>query len=475
MVDSIAKTLGAGSGIDVNALVSSLVEAQYSVKTKQFETRTETLTAQVSAVSALKSGITGFATALSSLVKGGSLATQPVSGNSAIVKVTALAGAKLSGLTASVEVRSLAAAQVAASPQAVAAGTTTGTGSLRIQFGSYDGDGAFQPNATTLDPIAIGAGDTSLAGIAAKINAANQGLTASVVRDGGGEKLVLKGGNGADRAFTVTAVDATDDAEGTSPLSGFVTVGTGGAMAIASHATDARIALDGVEVRRTSNTIADLVPGVKLELQSASVGTRVSLTSTPATDGLRQAVGDVVATYNELLAILKEATDPVSGSLARDPAALDMQRALRQLTLTDLTGSTDGPRTLAEIGVATNRDGTLSVNSATLAQALVASPGAVEAMFADRGAGASGRGLAAALTAIATAVTSKTAGLGASEGRYASAQTALAKERARIADQQILTSQRLTQQFASMDARVASYKATQAFLTQQVDAWNADR
>jgi flagellar hook-associated protein 2 len=473
MVDSIAKTLGAGSGIDVTALVSSLVEAQYSVKTKQIDTRSETLTAQISAVSSLKSGITGFSNALSTLVKSGSLTTQPSSSNTAVAKVTAISGAKISGLNTGVEVRALAGPQVLASTSAVPAGQALGTGDISIQFGSYDANGAWaDASGTPPAAITIAAGDATLAGIAAKINAApGWGVTATVMKDGNGEKLVLKGGDGAERAFKLTATDPVPADSGVLALSNVLGIGADG-MKVEREASDARVAVDGVEVRRNTNSISDLVAGVKIDLQSASIGTRVAITASVPTEGLKQAVNDVVATYNELNAMLKEATDPVNGKLARDSAAREMQRALRQLTLTDLTGA-GSPKSLADVGVTTNRDGTLSVDAARLDKVIAASPDAVEAMFADRGTGASGKGLSAALASIATAVTSRTTGLGASEVNYSTAQGNLAKEKAKVADQQESTSQRLTRQFAGMDARVAAYKATQTFLTQQVDAWNA--
>ena len=471
MVDSIAVTLGAGSGIDVGALVTSLVEAQYSAKTAQFEKRTETLMSQVSAVSSLKSGITGFATALASLVKGGTLATSATSSNAGIVKATALPGATISTLNATVEVRGLASAQVAATTVSTAAGAATGTGSLAIQFGSNDEFGVFQPDGTTLPPITIDPADATLTAIAAKINAAGAGITASVITDGGGERLIMKGASGAARAFTITATEIPGD-EGLAALN----VGAGATgTSIATQAVDARIAIDGVEVRRATNSISDLVPGVRLDLQSVAVGTRVTLGSTPASDALKQAVNDVVATYNELFAILKEATDPVTGTLSRDIGSIEMQRALRNLTFVDLTGATDGsPTTLAEIGVTTNRDGTLSVDSTKLARAVTASPDAVEAMFSDKGLAATGQGLSSALTAISTAVTSKSFGLGASETRYTKAKSSLTDEQAKLLEQQEATRTRLTQQYASMDSRVAAYKSTQAFLTQQIDAWNAN-
>ncbi|WP_326525405.1 flagellar filament capping protein FliD [Sphingomonas sp.] len=466
MVDSITKTLGAGSGIDIGQLVTSLVDAQYSTKAKLFETRNETLATQISTVASLKSGITGFASALANLVKGGSLATQPTSSNTGIVKASTLAGSQLTSLSHSVEVRSLASPQVVASPT-LAAATELGAGQIKIQFGSYDTGGSFIADATDIPAIDIDAGaGSTLSAIAAKINAtADTGVTASIITDGGGQRLVLKGANGAERAFTVTATGSSDFATA-------LNVAANDAK-IATHATDARVAVDGVEVRRTSNSIDDLIPGVRLDLQAAAIGTRVALGTAPATDALKQAVNDVVATFNELYKELAEATNPVNGPLARDPAAQEMKRQLRAMTLTDLTGATDGsPKSLAEIGVTTNRDGTLSVDSGRLTKALATYPAAVETMFTDRGVGASGRGLSAALNTVSSSVTSFSFGLGASEMRYGKAKTRLVEDQGKLTTAQDKARTRLTQQFASMDSRVAAYKATQTFLQNQIDAWN---
>jgi flagellar hook-associated protein 2 len=472
LVDSITKTLGAGSGIDVTSLVSSLVEAQYSVKTKQNDKKAETLTAQVSTLSSLKSGMTSFASALASLVKGGSLATAAISSNAGIVKASTIPGKQITAaLNSTVEVRALAAAQVAATNTSLPAGTTVGTGSVKIQFGSVDPNGDFQADAADIPAIDITDADKTLTGIAAKINAATPptGLVASIITDAGGERLVLKGASGAARAFTVTATDGD-----TPGLAAAVNVGTGATgTTIATSAADARVAVDGVEVRRATNSIDDLIPGVRLSLQSAAIGTKVSLGTSPPTSALTQAVNDVVSTYNELFNVLKEATDPANGKLARDSGALEMKRQLGRLTLTDLTGATGGSNTsLAQIGVTTNRDGTLSVDSARLSKALANDPAAVEAMFTDRGIGASGKGLSATLNAISASVTSVTSGLGASQSRYAKAQSTLAADKAKVIEDAEKTKTRMTQQYASMDARVAAYKSTQTFISQQVDAWN---
>jgi flagellar hook-associated protein 2 len=156
---------------------------------------------------------------------------------------------------------------------------------------------------------------------------------------------------------------------------------------------------------------------------------------------------------------------------------------LAKLTLTKLVSSSDpnAPTTLAEIGVGTNRDGTLSVDPDQLSKALAQWPDQVEAMFADDtgtsvslgpNVVASGRSLLGALNSISASAASTTYGLAASLTRYQKAQSDLSDQTDALQKQQDATRARLTQQFATMDAMVSSYKATQTFLQQQIDAWN---
>ncbi|KQN24860.1 hypothetical protein ASE86_00765 [Sphingomonas sp. Leaf33] len=471
MVESIAKTLGTGSGIDVSALVTGLVSAQFAGKTKQIETRNDALTAQISSVAELKSGMTQFSTALASLVKGGTLATQATSSNPAVVKATAIGGKPVTSLSNAVEVQQLASAQVTATEPLTTGvplgdATASGPSSIRIQFFAPDADGVLRPDSRATDIAFASDAETTPSAIAAKINATpNTGLTASIVTDRGGERLVLKSATGIDQTFTIAA-------QGSPGFVDAMQVSRTDAK-IRATAGDALLSVDGVAVSRSTNSIADLIPGVRLDLQSAAPGVRVALGATPATSALTQAVNDVVTTYNELYKLVQAATDPVTGKLARDPAAQDMKRQLRNLTLIDLTGATDGsPRTLSELGVTTNRDGSLSVDSKRLASVVASSPAAVEAMFTDRGVRSTKDGLASALNAVSATVTSFAFGLGAAQTRYSKAQSALTAERTKLTDAQEKATTRLTQQYATMDSRVAAYKATQSMLTNQIAAWN---
>lgn len=469
---NLANALGAGSGVDTTALVKSLVEAQFANKNAQLTKRSDTLTAQISSVAELKSGITGFAAALTTLAETGGLSTQ-LSSSGPAVKVSVAAGSKVASLNASVTVARLATAQVAVTKDTFSTTDPVGTGTLQLQLGSVQSDGTFKANGATIPPITITASDaTSLQKVADKITAAKAGVTASVVTDANGQRLVLRSTDGANQAFTLTATPDSATS-GLERLNVDFDTDNGGAEVV-TRAGNAVFSIDGVPMVSASNTVTG-APGVKLELKAVTTDTGpVTLSSSKPTEALTEAVNNVVAAYNEMLASVNKATDPITGDLRADPAAVAMKRALQRLTIADLTGATDGsPKTLSSIGVATNNDGTLRVDKDMLTRALNNNPDAVEAMFAAATGtdGTTGTSLPAALNRIAATAKSTTLGLGASDKRYAEAQTTLAKEQAKVAEQTDATSTRMTQQFAASEARVAAYKAQQTFMENQIKMW----
>jgi flagellar hook-associated protein 2 len=480
---SIISQLNAGSGIDTGALVNQLVAAQFAAKTDQLTTRGNTLTAEISAAGQLKSDVAGFNTALSNLVKGGTLQTSPTSSNSGIVSVSGLAGASLAGLSAQIEVKQLAAAQSAATAPVADPTASVGTGTLTLTLGTATvANGAmtsFTAGSGSPVSITIDSAHSSLQGIASAINAAKAGVTASIITDSSGSRLMLKGATGAAQAFTLTA---TEDAAAPGLSSLDVGVGTSGTT-IGTAAKDAIVGLDGVDVKRSTNSFSDLISGVQIDLVSAQPGTTVSIGSSRPTAALSQAVSDFVDTYNQLIAEVNTDTNPQGGTLAQDSAAKNLKLMLSQLTLTKLVPSstTGAPTTLAEIGVGTNRDGTLSLDATQLSKALASFPDQIEAMFADATqtvvsvgptSVTSGKGLLTALGSISAGAASSLFGLTASTNTYTKAQSDLADQQTKLQKQEDDTRTRLTQQFSNMDAMVASYKSTQTFLQQQIDAWN---
>jgi len=464
-------SLSTGSGVDTASLVSSLVAAQFAAKTDALTTKSDALTAQISGISSLKSAITTFASALKSLATGGTLQSQPLSANTNVFTAAAQTGAKLNGLTASITVSQLASAQVATTQTAVADRTSViGSGQLTLTLGNatYSSDGTqmtgFTAGAGT--PVTIDLTDASLDNIAAAINAKKAGVTASVVTDVDGKAyLSLKGTSGKDQAFTLAA---TSDPSGN--LAQFA-VGPGAANTkMSAVAQNARLTVDGVNVERASNTVTDLIDGVKLQLTGTSP-VAVGLSVSTPTDALKQAITDFTDSYNEVLKTINEQTDPQTGPLKNDTAARSLVDTLRGLTTrTLLSGAAAGtPTTLGEIGIKTNRDGTLSVDDTVVTNALNNYPGAVEAMFSYST--SSSDGLTVAMNAISLTSTSTLYGLGASLTRYNQQLSDVATAKDDLSTQSDAMNTRLTQQFASMNAKVAAYKSTQTFLKNQIDAW----
>ncbi len=470
---SLFTSLNTGSGVDLSTLVPGLVEAQFAARTAALKAKSETLTTQISAVAKLKSGITDFNSALKSLTEGGTLATQPSSSNSAVLTASGTPGAKLAGLSKSITVNALATAQTAATTTPLSKTAAIGTGTLTITLGTatYSADGkamtGFAAGAATPIDITIDAENATIDKIAAKINAANAGVTASVVTNADGSAyLAMKGKTGAAQAFTVS---------GTGGLSA-LNVGTGATgTRLSGVAANAELTVDGIDVERASNTVDDLVDGVKLTLVSASP-TPVTLGAALPTAALSSVVSDFVSTVNSMMTDVKAATDPITGDLRSDSAAKALQRSLQSITLTKVVpGSfTDGtPTTLAEIGVTTNeKTGALQVDAKRLSEVLAKYPDAVEAMFAPSGSNL--MGLSAQLGKIQLAASSTTYGLDASTKRLNEAQSDTTQAQDKLTDQRETTTTRMTAQFASMNSKVSAYKSVQSFMDQQIKMWTKD-
>ncbi len=380
---SIISQLGYGSGLDTQTLVAQLTAAARAPKDKLIATREAANTASVSSLATVSNGIDAFSTSLKSLIAGGTLMTQPTASDDGLVGVRALTGARIGDLSAQLEVRQLAQAQSLSSAVVPSRTAGVGTGTLTLTVG------------TSVTPIRIGAANNSVAGLAAAINDARTGVTATVVDDAGGVRLVLKGGTGAARAFTLAAAADSDPVDGNGApappavaLAGFAyDPGAAGGMTRAQEARDAIVRLDGVELSRATNSFSDAIPGVIVDLKKAAVGTTITIGTLRPSEAITAAVTDFVGAYNEMKGLIDAATKPAdadgtgAGPLRGDAGLRDMQRRLARLTATALTGGGAGPRTLSEIGVVTNRDGTLTLNAATLAKTLAADPDGVEALF----------------------------------------------------------------------------------------------
>lgn len=450
---SIINSLGGGSGLDTTKLVEDLANASRTPKAALFARRTETVQAKISAVAQARSDLENFASSLSDLVAGGTLQSQPTVSDPSALSATAAAGTMATDLSGEIVIEQLARGQTVYSGYVADPTAAIGQGSFTLTVGG-------QAHTITVD-----AGNDSLNGLAAALNGSGSGVSATVVSDSAGSRLVLRGQVGGDKAFTLTTAEPA--------LQGF-SYGSGGGLTLGQSAQDARFKLDGVAYARSSNSVSDVLPGVTLTLKKATPSAAVTIASTRPTGDLKQTLQDFVGVYNTLkkdLAIARTAT----GS---DAALRTLDRQLSTLLSTALT-SNSNVRSLTDVGVSTTRDGTISLDAAKLTAALKNYPDEVEALFSPPRSATrtelTDPGIALALKQLNESATSTNGTLEGLRKRLERESEAVSKDRERMEAREAAYRTRLERQFGTLDSRISALKATQTYLEQQVKVWTNDR
>jgi flagellar hook-associated protein 2 len=456
MLSSIASSLGAGSGINVNQLVNDLAAASRTPKIARLDALANAAQAKISAVAQARSDLDGFANALEQLIGDGTISSQPTLSNDSFASATALPGGAIGSYSGTLEIEQLASSQTVYSALRASAADPVGEGGMTLTVGS------------TNYAITIDSNNNSLTGLADAINASGSGVRASISTDTGQVRLVLKGGTGAAQAFTLTA-DA-----GADPGLAQFTYGAGGAMTLAQPAANALVKIDGIPFSRASNSLNDVVPGMQLTLKKAEPGTMIAVGAKRPTDALRAAVTDFIGVFNQMKSSLKAAQNSAGGSTA-------LRTLDRQLSAFIGTALASDPAIskLSDIGISTNRDGTISVNAARLETVLRENPDAVEALFNPRRDGAhtatTDPGIAGALDALRDAAVAPGGALGGLSKALAAEAAEIAKNREKIEAREDAYRARLEKQYGSLDARIGALKATQSYLEQQIKLWSNEQ
>lgn len=174
-----------------------------------------------------------------------------------------------------------------------------------------------------------------------------------------------------------------------------------------------------------------------------------------------------VAGFNELRAAVVQATGSGTGGLlTADSGLRAATAAIARVSTATLAGAATATR-LSDIGIKTNKDGTLAIDRTLLNAAIAADPDGIRAMLS----GASG--LTGVLDGLRTSYAQSTGPLGQSLARYERIGRNLSKQQERVDTANTVLIERLTKSFSAMDRQVAAIKASQAYLKQQIDAWNS--
>jgi flagellar hook-associated protein 2 len=466
---SLVASLGGGSGVDMTALANNLAVAQFAGKTDRLTNQSDTLDKQISAASNLKGMLSTLSSSLGDRVRTGDLSPQPQVANTAVASGT-LSGTTRPTGTYSLEVTHLASTQTLASPAFAASTSTVGAGTLTIRFGTVGAGSFSEDTAHPAVAVTIPTGAT-LAETADAINGAGAGITAYVANTAEGAKLVLKGQEGAANGFVVEAAPDPADPAAASLAALAWEPATGAPVRLLAGASDAAFKIDGLAMTAPTNAVTDAVPGLNLTLTGTNPGSPTKITFADTSSAITATMQDLVTVLNEVAGDLATATNPQTGDLARDGGAQALKRALAALgTTVVMPGAPEGtPRTLGDLGLSVQRDGTFTLDTKRLADTLKANPQAAGAMFTTGLYGVYGT-----IDGIVRKATSASdpGSLAGSIARYTTQKTTIAATKTKLADQQETLRTTLVARFAAADSRIGASKSTLSFLQNQIAAWN---
>lgn len=388
---------GIGSGLDVNGIVQKLmtVEQQPLTDLAHQESADQ---AKITAYGSLKSSLAALQTTLQNLSTASSFNVLKATSSDASALSATVSGKAVAG-SYGVTVSQLAQAQKLASSGFATTADHVGTGTLTFDFGTFDGT-SFTPNGNGAKTVTIAAGQDTLAGIRDAVNAANIGVTATIVNDGSanGNRLVFTAAaSGAANSIRITAADDdgnATDAAGLSQLAFDPAAGAGAGRNLTQQvaAQDALLTIDGIAVKSPTNTISNALDGVTLNLLKTSASP-VTLSVAPSVTDVAAKIAAFVKAYNDLNTTFTnltkyDATKKQASVLTGDGSVRMVQNQLRTILGGSLASGTYS--TLSQVGVTFQADGTLALDDAKLQNALTTSSSAVMQLFASAGSASDG-------------------------------------------------------------------------------------
>ena len=438
-----------GSVIDVSSLVSQLVSATQAPQEALISSKTQAVTAQISAVGTLKGALSTFQASLTTINTPSSFNTlSATSSDPTAFTATADSDAVLGNYT--VDVTKLAQGQQLVSTAFTGGSSATvGTGSLQLTLGN------------THFNVTIGSSSDTVSGIAAAINGAsgNPGIEASVVTGTDGAHLVLTSSlTGATNTIQVAETD------GGTALSQ-ITYSTGSTnYREQTAAQDAVFTVSGVDFTSASNTVTDAISGVTLDLLAPTTSATTLSVSTD-TSTVEQNINAFVTAYNTLQGSLStlgsfNSTTNTAGPMMGDALLSGVRNQVRSALYSIVNTGSATYNTLASVGITTNSDGTLNVNQATLSAALTSNFAAVSQLFSGTS------GVATSLNSqIQTALTAG-GSIDSRSKTLVQQENALTQQSSQLTQQMKDLTASLTEQYAALNTLLSSLQSTSSYLSQ---------
>ncbi len=444
---AVLSSAGIGSGLDVNSIVTALVNAKKSGPQAEITNRQTQTNAILAGLASLQGGLTSLQSALSKLTLTSTFQSFGATlADSTIGSATTLSSAQPGSY--SLVVNNLAAAQKRASGAYVAS-AAVGAGTLTLAVGANSVD------------VAVSATD-SIADVAAKINAAsgNPGVNATVVNGASGAQLLLSSAKtGVANGFTVTA--------SASSSSGLSTLATQLNTAGATEAKDASLSLDGIAITSASNSVSGAIDGVTINLTgTGSTTLTVTRDNSAATDAIQGFV-DAYNSYEKTVGTLSsyDSTTGQAGILLGDTTLNSAKQQISSVLSSKVSGNSIG--SLAVLGITRQADGSLALDSSKLSAALNSNPSAVQDLFAGT------NGYATKLNTALDGFTSASGVIATRQQSLNDSLTKLNTQQTQLDQRMSVYQQQLLDQYNSLDTLMSQLNNTSSYLTSQLAALEA--
>ncbi len=435
---------GIGSGLDITSIINQLIAIERRPLVQLSVDKIE-LQAQLSGIGKLKSTVSIFQSAMQNLSDPDQFKFFAV-GSSDEDVLTATADSSAAKGVFNVQVNRIAENHRMAAANVFADTDTTLIGNPGDTMTITVGGTAF----------VVDIGGKSLDEIRNAVNGAsdNAGVTASTLQDDTGYHLTLSADDTGSAEFISVAYSGID------PFSlQDLNADRDGSGTFTSADLDAVLTIENsFTVTRGTNTISDVIQGITLNLESAGTTTLdIDLDTAKITGSVNQFIG----TYNEIISVIEE----LKGDVLRTDRAslLSLESQFRGILNT--AGAASGAfQFLFELGVSTQLDGQLTLDSTVLESALATDPDGIADLFSnDPG------GIAVRFEALAGTLLE-------SGGLFDSREESLNQQIKELEDRRLNLEFRLAQkeatlvaQFTALDTLIAQLNSTSSFLTVQLE------
>ncbi|UXD88252.1 flagellar filament capping protein FliD [Thalassolituus hydrocarboniclasticus] len=394
------ESLGLGSGVLTTDLVEKIISAEKEATSLRLDSRQQLVEAKITAYGEIQSMMAKVQSAANNL-SSPSLVSSTTATSSDEDILTATTSSLSEPGTYNVEVLNTAKSHSLATQTYSSFDEIIGIGKLVFTFGdiTYGAGGNFVSQDLNPDrlgkTITIDDSNRTLSGIRDAINNADMGVTASIINDGSGYRLLMTSEEtGAENAMRIVALDESGAmlSGGLGALAFNENQNTAANMSQTSRGEDAQLNVNGLTITRSSNSVDEVIKGVTLNLKNADVGKNISVTVSADTDKLSESIQGFVDAYNELKTFVDDLSGydvdkQQAGLLLGDSTIRTMMSQIRAMISEPIVGLTGKYRSLTELGVDTNRDNDyqLDFNTAKFKKAMTEDRASIVGLLAKSG------------------------------------------------------------------------------------------